>query len=391
MTPQTIAAGTDHAWMQQALVLAESVLYSTTPNPRVGCLIVRDGLILGQGATQPPGGPHAEVCALRDAAARGHDVAGATVYVTLEPCSHFGRTPPCADTLVQAGVGRVVAAMLDPNPLVAGRGVRRLREAGIPVEIGVCLEQALALNPGFVSRMRDGTPWVWMKIAASLDGRSALENGVSQWITGEAARADGHHWRARSCAILTGIGTVEADNPALTVRHVPTVRQPRRIIVDAQLRLHPDARILNGDEVWVITAAGSTERRAMLEGRGARIVALPDGQGRVDLPALMRWLAQQDINEVHVEAGAGLNGALLGSGCIDELLWYVAPMLVGPGLPAARLAVLDQLSLADRFEWMEHARVGDDLRLRLRYAARWQSLMQGLASIPTQDSAVEGD
>jgi len=364
MIPDATERPEDAAWMRRALELAEGVIYATSPNPRVGCVIVRDGEVLGEGATQPVGGPHAEVCALRDAQARGLPVRGATVYVTLEPCSHYGRTPPCVDALVAAAPARVVVAMGDPNPRVNGEGLARLRAAGIAVTVGVCLDEALALNIGFVARMSRGTPWLWAKMAASLDGRSALSNGRSQWITGEAARADGHHWRARSCAVLTGIGTVLADNPRLDVRHVPTTRPPRKIVLDSRLRMPADARLLDGTETWVFTAREDAAKSAELAARNARIICLPDAGGRVDLPAVMRWLGQHDINEVHAEAGAQLTGALLQAGCVDELLVYMAPMLLGEGAGMARLPLLEELGQARRFEFADVRRVGADVRMR---------------------------
>lgn len=354
----------DAAWMRRALSLAESVLYTTSPNPRVGCVIVREGQVLGEGATQPVGGPHAEVRALRDAHARGLPVAGATVYVTLEPCSHHGRTPPCVDALIAAAPARVVVAMGDPNPRVNGAGLARLRAAGIAVTAGVCLDEALALNIGFVSRMSRGTPWLWAKMAASLDGRSALPNGASQWITGEAARADGHHWRARSCAVLTGIGTVLADDPRLDVRHVATTRPPRKIVLDTQLRMPADARLLDGTETWIFTAREDVGRAAELAARNARVICLPDVDGRVDLPGVMRWLGQHDINEVHAEAGAVLTGALLQAGCVDELLVYMAPMLLGEGAGMARLPLIEDLDQARRFHFVDVRGLGPDVRLR---------------------------
>ncbi|WP_366059800.1 bifunctional diaminohydroxyphosphoribosylaminopyrimidine deaminase/5-amino-6-(5-phosphoribosylamino)uracil reductase RibD [Pigmentiphaga sp.] len=354
----------DAAWMRRALSLAESVLYTTSPNPRVGCVIVREGQVLGEGATQPVGGSHAEVRALRDAQARGLSVAGATVYVTLEPCSHHGRTPPCVDALVAAAPARVVVAMGDPNPRVNGEGLARLRAAGIAVTAGVCLDEALALNVGFVSRMSRGTPWLWAKMAASLDGRSALPNGKSQWITGEAARADGHHWRARSCAVLTGIGTVLADDPRLDVRHVATTRPPRKIVLDTHLRMPADARLFDGAETWIFTAREDVGRAAELAARNARVICLPDVDGRVDLPGVMRWLGQHDINEVHAEAGAVLTGALLQAGCVDELLVYMAPMLLGEGAGMARLPLIEDLDQARRFHFVDVRGLGPDVRLR---------------------------
>ncbi|CAM4252217.1 bifunctional diaminohydroxyphosphoribosylaminopyrimidine deaminase/5-amino-6-(5-phosphoribosylamino)uracil reductase RibD [Bordetella muralis] len=369
--------------MRQALALARSVMTSTTPNPRVGCVIVRDGRIVGQGATQPPGGPHAEICALRDAAARGESVQGATMYVTLEPCSHFGRTPPCADAVAAAQPARVVIAMGDPNPQVNGRGLARLRAAGIAVTTGICADEALEINAGFVARMSRGTPWAWVKMAASLDGRSALHNGASQWITGEAARADGHAWRARSCVVLTGMGTVLKDNPRLNVRAVPTTRAPRRAVVDGRFEVPEDALLFDsasadGVETLIFTAdprAANSDKAARLADRNVRVIALPEGDThRVDLPAMMRWLGSHDINEVHVEAGAGLGGALLSAGCVDELLVYLAPVLLGDAAAMLRLPLIEHLEHARRFEFTDTLRLGADLRLRARDTARWQAL-----------------
>ncbi len=374
-----MASPEDQAWMRHALALAESVMLTTTPNPRVGCVIVRDGRVIGEGATQPPGGPHAEVCALRDAAARGEAVAGATVYVTLEPCNHFGRTPPCVNALLATKPARVVVAMGDPNPQVNGQGLARLRAAGIEVETGVCLDEALALNVGFVARMHRGTPWVWMKLAASLDGRSALHNGRSQWITGEAARADGHAWRARSCAVLTGIGTVMADDPQLNVRYVPTPRPPRKIVVDARLTLPDTAKLLDGTDTWVFSAIKDAERTARLADRNAQVIVLPDGQGKVDLAAMLRWLGEHGINELHVEAGEKLNGSLLRAECVDELIAYVAPMLLGDAAGMARLPALDALEGVPRFAFTDTRLVGQDVRLRARLDARWQALRKAVA------------
>ncbi len=367
----------DLTWMRRALALAQTVMYTTAPNPRVGCVIVRDGRVLGEGATQPPGGPHAEVGALRDAQARGESVAGATVYVTLEPCSHFGRTPPCVDALLAAKPARVVVALGDPNPLVNGRGLARLREAGIAVTTGVCREEALAINAGFMSRMSRGLPWTWLKMATSLDGRSALHNGVSQWITGPEARADGHHWRARSCVVLTGIGTVLKDDPQLTARSVATPRQPRRAVVDGRLELPEDARLIDGGEVIVFTARADAAKEARLAARNVRVVALPGQEpDRVDLPAMMRWFAAEQFNEVHVEAGAGLSGALVAAGCIDELLVYLAPMLLGDAAGLVKLPLLERLEAAPRYEFIDAERLGADLRVRARVADHWRELMR---------------
>lgn len=370
----------DIFWMRRALALAESVLYTTAPNPRVGCVIVRDGRVLGEGATQPPGGPHAEVCALRDAQARQESVLGATMYVTLEPCSHFGRTPPCVDAVLAANPARVVVAIGDPNPLVNGQGLARLRAAGIEVTTGVCAEEALAINAGFISRMSRGLPWVWMKMAASLDGRSALHNGMSQWITGPEARVDGHRWRARSCVVLTGMGTVLKDDPQLNVRGVDTPRQPRKAVVDGRFEIPEDARLFDGAEVILFTAREDAAKAARLADKNARVVVLPGQEpGRVDLPGMMRWFAQEQFNEVHVEAGAGLSGALVASGCVDELLLYLAPVLLGDAAGMVRLPMLEHLDAARRYEFIDTARVGADLRLRARVESAWQQLMQRVA------------
>ncbi|KOF53064.1 bifunctional diaminohydroxyphosphoribosylaminopyrimidine deaminase/5-amino-6-(5-phosphoribosylamino)uracil reductase RibD [Achromobacter sp. Marseille-Q4962] len=366
--------------MRRALALAQSVLYTTTPNPRVGCVIVRDGRVIGEGATQPPGGPHAEICALRDAEARGEPVQGATLYVTLEPCSHHGRTPPCVDAVLAARPARVVVAMGDPNPLVNGRGLARLREAGIDVVTGVCLDEALALNPGFVSRMSRGLPWVWLKMAASLDGRSALHNGMSQWITGPEARADGHHWRARACVVLTGMGTILKDDPRLNVRAVQTPRQPRKAVVDGRFEIPEDARLFDGAEVIVFTAREDAAKATRLAAKNARVVPLPGPvPGRVDLPAAMRWLAAHDCNEVHVEAGAGLSGALVSAGCVDELLLYLAPVLLGDAAGMVKLPVLEHLDAARRYRYIDTAALGEDVRLRARVEGNWQDLRERVA------------
>lgn len=358
-----------------ALDRAEDALFRSDPNPRVGCVIVDDGGdVLGVGATQAPGGPHAEVEALRDARERGRSVKGATAFVTLEPCSHFGRTPPCADALVASGVARVVAALEDPNPLVAGRGFARLRAAGIAVETGVLADEAKALNVGFVSRMTRGRPWVRMKVAASLDGRSGLADGRSRWITGTAARRDGHRWRARASALLTGIGTVKLDDPRLDVRDVETPRQPWRVLVDSRFDVSPDAAIVRlvaaGRRLLVVGARDDQPRRARLHDAGCETIVLPNSHGKVDLQALLAELGRRDVNELHVEAGGRLNGSLFREHCVDELLAYVAPSLVGPGMPMVELPPL--AGLDDRIELRldDVTRMGDDLRLRLRVRGR---------------------
>ena len=352
--------------MRAALDQAAKGLFVTSPNPRVGCVIVRDGQIISSGHTQRAGGAHAEIEALREAASRGIDVRGATVYVTLEPCSHHGRTPPCADALIAAGVGRVVAAIEDPNPLVAGKGIAQLRAAGIPIEIGVLADEAREINIGFFHRMQHGRPWVRLKIAASLDGGTALTNGQSQWITSSAARDDGHAWRARACAIMTGIGTVQQDNPQLNVRAVDTPRQPQRIVVDSHLDIDPAAQVLVGGGTWIITTNANTERTSRLRDAGAELIVVPTDGVKVDLKALMQILAERQINELHVEAGYKLNGSLLRMGLVDEMLIYLAPCLLGPAQGMARLPELSALS--DRITMRFHRvdAVGDDVRVITR-------------------------
>ncbi len=360
----------DLAAMRAALDEARKGLYITTPNPRVGCVIVRDGQIIARGHTQPAGQAHAEVHALQDAAARGIDVRGATAYVTLEPCSHHGRTPPCCDALVASGIARVVAALEDPNPLVAGQGVARLRAAGIAVDIGLLADEAADINIGFLHRMKHGRPWVRMKIAASLDGGTALINGTSQWITSSAARDDGHAWRAQACAILTGIGTVQQDDPQLNVRAVQTPRQPRRIIVDSKLDIAPAAKVLQGGGSWIFAARHDAPREAVLRAAGHEVIVLPNASGKVDLDALMLELGRRQINELHVEAGTKLNGSLLRAGCVNELLLYVAPCLLGPAQGLANLPELQDLSGRIALEFIDIARLGPDLRLRAHVLPR---------------------
>lgn len=363
----------DSQWMALALRLAERGLFTTSPNPRVGCVLVKDGKVVGEGWHERVGEPHAEVHALRVA---GKQAQGATAYVTLEPCSHHGRTPPCADALIAAGVKRVVAAMQDPNPLVAGQGLQKLRAAGIEVECGLMEAAARELNIGFVARMSRGMPWVRSKIAASLDGRTALNNGVSKWITGEAARRDVQHWRARSCAVLTGIGTVLADDPQLNVRGTPRLirggweglplRQPLRVILDSHLRMPPTARILAGGAL-VYTVSADAAKCAALQQKGAEVVQLSGTNGQVDLPAVMLDLAQRSCNEVLVEAGRMLNGALLKAGLVDELVLYLAPQLLGDAARGmADLGELTQLQQRVDLQWQDVRQVGGDLRVVAR-------------------------
>lgn len=354
--------------MHAALALAEQAVGLSDPNPRVGCVIVApDGRTIGRGHTQQAGGPHAEVMALRDLQARGERAQGATVYVTLEPCSHHGRTPPCCDALIAAEVGKVVVAIEDPNPLVAGNGTARLRAAGIAVETGMLADQSQALNIGFFSRMQRGRPWVRLKAAVSLDGRTALPNGVSQWITGAAARADGHAFRKRAGAVMTGVGTVRDDDPRLDVREVPTVLQPRRVIVDSRLETPLAARLLDAPgDVLIYAAAAEDARAAALQARGAEIAWAPGAGGKVDLAAMLADLGRRGINELHVEAGHRLNGSLVRAGLVDEFLIYMAPKLIGVGRELAAFGPLANLGDAVALRFVSVTPIGDDLRLIAR-------------------------
>ncbi len=352
--------------MRRALELAQQALFHASPNPRVGCVIVRDGRILGEGFTQAPGSNHAEVEALLDARRHGHDLHGATAYVSLEPCAHFGRTPPCATALVEARIARVIAAVEDPNPQVFGRGLTMLRQAGVDVRCGLLAQEAAEMNVGFFARMTRGRPWLRLKIAASLDGRTALANGVSQWITSSIARTDGHAWRARACAILTGIGTIKSDNPQLTARLVETPRQPLKVLVDSRLEIDPDARLFDGNAVLVACAFADPEKSTLLRERNAEVVELPDDHGKVDLPALLHELARRGCNEVHVEAGFKLNGSLVRAGLVDELLVYLAPMLLGDAQGMLHLPALADLAHARRLAFREVTQVGDDVRILAR-------------------------
>lgn len=356
----------DHAHMARALQLARRGLTTTTPNPRVGCVIVRDGTVVGEGWHVRAGEPHAEVHALR---AAGDLARGATAYVTLEPCSHFGRTPPCADGLINAGVTRVIAAMTDPNPQVAGSGLARLQAADIATQSGLMEAEARELNIGFVSRMTRGRPWVRLKTAASLDGKTALNNGLSQWITGPAARQDGHRWRARACAILTGIGTVRDDDPQLTVRGFEVERQPLRVVVDSRLETPLTAKVLASGRCLIFAAIENVERIAALKAAGAEVVVLPNANGKVELPAMLAELGRRGINELHVEAGFKLNGSLLREGCLDELLIYQAPILLGDKAQGMfDLPELTDLAGKHQLKIIERRMLGDDLRILARFA-----------------------
>lgn len=364
----------DLTHMRRALALAQQSIGLSDPNPRVGCVIATaDGHTI-EGHTQPAGSAHAEALALQRAQAQGHNLRGATVYVTLEPCAHFGRTPPCADALVAAGVHRVVAAVGDPNPLVAGQGLARLQAAGIQTHLGLLADEAREINIGFFSRMERARPWVRLKVAASLDGHTALPDGSSQWITSPEARADGQRWRWRANAILTGVGTVMADDPRLDVREHPVHHQPLRVIVDSTLRTPPSSRVLAapGHALIVCAAPPPENRRRALLDAGADVLVLPptaprtDAQQRVPLPALLAELAQRGVNELHVEAGATLNGALIAAGVVDEYLIYLAPKLLGAGRGMWQLPPLAHLANAPGLRLLGTSLIGPDLRLLAR-------------------------
>ena len=356
--------------MAQALRLAERGLFTATPNPRVGCVIVKDGVLVGEGWHVRAGEAHAEIHALR---AAGERARGATAYVTLEPCSHHGRTPPCAHALIDAGVSRVVAAQRDPNPQVSGGGIALLTLAGVRVEVGLMEREATELNIGFIARMTRGRPWVRLKTASSLDGKTALLNGESKWITGPAARADVHRLRARSCGVLTGVGTVLADDPRMNVRgldgRVETTRQPLRVVVDSQLRTPPHAQILAEEGTWLVCTQADPARRDALLAAGALILELPGSDGRIDLPALMAELGTRGLNELHVEAGATLNGALLQAGLVDEWVAYLAPLVMGDRARGLfDLPALEDMAGRKGFAWVDSRMLGPDMRLTLRPA-----------------------
>ena len=362
--------------IETALQLAEKGIFLTAPNPRVGCVLTTaEGRVIGEGHTQQAGGPHVEIMALRDAQARRESIQVTTAWVTLEPCSHHGRTGPCCDALIAAGIGKVVASIADPNPLVSGQGFARLRAAGVEVEIGPGAEESRELNVGFFSRMVRQVPWVRMKLAASLDGKTALDNGVSQWITSEPARADGHAWRARACAVLTGIGTVLDDDTRLDVRLMDTSRQPHLAVVDSRLETPHDARLFEPQRrVFIYAAVDHHERRAALQARGATVILLPavvaGAPGKVDLAAMLRDLARREVNELHVEAGHRLNGALIAHGLVDECVVYLAPKLIGEGQGMASFGPLTDLAQAVPLSFSSAEMMGPDLRVIARIAGR---------------------
>jgi diaminohydroxyphosphoribosylaminopyrimidine deaminase / 5-amino-6-(5-phosphoribosylamino)uracil reductase len=360
----------DHAFMARAIALTERGRDTATPNPSVGCVIVKAGRILGEGWHERAGEPHAEAQALRACA---DSPAGATVYVSLEPCAHEGRTPPCADALVAAKVRRVVAALEDPNPLVRGKGATRLRDAGIVVDVGLMAAEAEEAHRGFLHRMRVGRPWMRIKVAASLDGRIALANGESRWITGEAARRDVHALRARSCAVLTGIGTVLRDNPELTVRHVPCSRQPRIILIDSRLDVPLEAKILKGVPPIVFTVSPDAAKRRALEALGAEVITAPTDPvmpGKTELAAITRTLAALGFNEVTVETGSRLNGSLLAAGVIDEIILYLAPKLLGDSaMGLFALPEITRLEQALLPRIVDVRNVGPEIRITARMGA----------------------
>ena len=363
----------DQQFMSEALAEAQKALYLANPNPRVGCVIVKSGEVIGRGFTQKVGQAHAEVQAITDAKSKSHSLEGSTVYVTLEPCNHTGRTSPCVDALIAIKPAKIIVAMSDPNPLVAGKGLERLRAAGIEVHSGLLASEAQALNRGFISRMTRGLPWARMKIAASLDGKTALPDGQSQWITGPLARTDGHHWRAQACAIITGAGTVKEDDPSLTVREVITERQPWRIIIDSKLETPLNSKILRNAEqsgVMMICAAldspASQEKARAFEALGAEVIAMPNAFGKVDLPALFSYLAKdREMNEIHVESGFKLNGSMLRENCVDELLLYYAPFFIGEGIGMANVSALPALDMRKDWQVIDQSLFGPDVRLRL--------------------------
>ncbi len=367
----------DQRWMRRALKVAEQSLFISSPNPRVGCVLVRDGRWLAEGFTQVAGGAHAEAKAIASAIEQGIDLVGATAYVSLEPCSHHGRTAPCSTALIKAGIKRVVIAMQDPNPKVSGQGIQALRAAGIEVDAGLFAADALALNPGFCARMLRNTPWVRLKSAASLDGHTALNDGSSQWITGQQARLDGHRWRAQACVVLTGIGTVLADNPRLNVRTINTARQPLRAVLDPNFEIPEDAHIFDGNPVLIFAADVEAGKVSRLAERNVRTINIPTADtGMFDLPALVRWLGEHEVNEVHVEAGARLLGSFVSAGLVDEWVAYVAPSVIGSGRGLAQLLPeVDSLEQVPRYEFLDVQQIGADVRLHLRNPQSWQFLL----------------
>ncbi|MBW0454664.1 MAG: bifunctional diaminohydroxyphosphoribosylaminopyrimidine deaminase/5-amino-6-(5-phosphoribosylamino)uracil reductase RibD [Candidatus Kinetoplastibacterium crithidii] len=364
----------DEFWMSQALDLARSSICVAWPNPSVGCIIVKNNFCIGRGSTQSFGGSHAEVCALHDAMSKQYILEGSTIYVTLEPCCHYGKTPPCVDALLKAKPKSVVIAVLDPNPVVNGKSIKILESAGIKVKIGICAEEAIWLNIGFFSRIITCLPWVRSKIASSLDGRSSLYNKSSQWITSESSREDGHYWRARSGAILTGIGTIINDNPVLTVRHFPVSRNPIKAIIDDEFLIDPNSNIFDGSRVVIFTAINNKEKDKKIIDKNGEIVIV-DGidkhSNRINLSSVMKWFAKNCINEVHVEAGPGLNGKLLRNSLIDEIVLYMAPIVIGDANTFIKMPAIDHLKDAVAFSTLESKLIDNDIRIRLYNHDRW--------------------
>jgi diaminohydroxyphosphoribosylaminopyrimidine deaminase/5-amino-6-(5-phosphoribosylamino)uracil reductase len=360
----------DQQFMNQALELALQATFLCDPNPRVGCVLVQNGQVIGKGFTQRPGKNHAEIQALQDAQKNGASSIGATAYVTLEPCCHYGKTPPCTQALLDAQVSRVVIAATDPNPLVSGKGIAHLRAHGIQVDTGLCEFEAMMQNQGFMKRMKDHLPWVRLKIAASLDGITALPNQQSQWITSEAARLDGRQWRAQASVLLTGIGTVRTDNPQLNVRDTPLQQSILRAVIDSQLEIPLEARILHNGPCIIFSSAVNSpaviEKRSALDAIGVKVIELPNRFGKVDLPKVFSYLAMEhQANEVHVEAGFKLNGSLIREQCVDELLIYMAPILLGNGAGLAQIGPLETLDQKSRWNFLDIQRLDTDIRLRL--------------------------
>lgn len=373
----------DLAFMQRAVQLALATQHRTSPNPSVGCVLVKNGVVIGEGATQPAGGDHGEIDALKNAAARGLDPRGATAYVTLEPCNHIGRTGPCSHALLAAGVARVVAALEDPNPLTAGAGLRHLQAQGVAVTLGVDAQAAAAVNIGFLKRMATGLPWVRLKVAASLDGFAALPNGQSQWLTGLGSRRDGHYGRACACAVLTGSGTVMADNPRLDVRLFETPRQPLRVVLDTQLKTPPNAALFSVPSPVIIFHASSDAGKIQaLQAAGAQLEATAHSGGHLDVLSVLKNLGARGFNTVHLECGSQLNGAFLAQHCVDEIVIYQAPMLLGAGLPwAASTEHYTHLDTVPRLQLQSAQRLphGDDsqaadtkLVLHTPHAFQWK-------------------
>lgn len=358
----------DIRWMQTALEEGRRGDLLSAPNPSVGCVIVRDGKEIARGHTQIPGGHHAEIEAIEAGNVSGNSLVGSTLYVTLEPCSHYGRTPPCAKRIIDEGISRVVIAVKDPNPLVSGRGIALLNEAGIEVTVGVCESEAREAHRAFFKRIETGLPWVEMKIASTLDGKTALLNGRSQWITGSEARRDGHRWREKAQGILTGIGTVLSDNPRMNVRLERIEVERKKYILDSRARCPLDAAIFKGGRVTVfVSDDADSDAVSRLKKVATSVVAVKTAsEGMLDLKEVLRYIAEDGVNTLHVEAGARLNGALLEADLVDEIVSYVAPSVMGEGVGFAKMSVKTTMDELRRWRISDVARVGDDVRLVLR-------------------------